>query len=43
MDEFLERHAEQIRGIISCFDRVILTGTLPDICYDNAMTSFFHH
>ena len=40
MDEFLERHAEQIRGIISCFDRVILTGTLPDICYDNAMTSF---
>ena len=40
MDEFLERHAEKIRGIISCFDRVILIGTLPDICYDNAMTSF---
>jgi len=32
-----ERHADKILGTISCFDRVMLTGTLPDICHARAM------
>ncbi len=34
-----ERYASKIRGILSCFDRVVITGTLPDICYADAMSS----
>ena len=31
MNPFVERHHDEIAGIISCFDRVVITGTLPDI------------
>jgi hypothetical protein len=34
-----ERYAGKIRGILSCFDRVVITGTLPDVCYADAMSS----
>jgi len=45
MISFCERHSEKIVGTIGCFDRIIIQGTLPDICYPDAMTSFFykHH
>ena len=33
MKEFLARHSKKIRGVLTCFDRVVITGTLPDICY----------
>lgn len=33
-----ERHASKIRGILSCYDRVIITGTLPDIAHAGAFT-----
>jgi hypothetical protein len=29
-------------GAISCFDRVIIQGTLPDICHPGAITDFFN-
>jgi hypothetical protein len=32
-----ERYAEQIPGVLSCFDRVVITGTLPEICHPHAM------
>jgi hypothetical protein len=32
-----ERYADRIRGVLTCFDRIIITGTLPDICHANAM------
>ena len=35
---FLERHAEDILGVYSCFDRIIIQGTLPDIAHADAMT-----
>jgi hypothetical protein len=34
-----EKYASKIRGVLSCFDRVVITGTLPDICYADAMSS----
>lgn len=38
VQELTERYAEKIRGVLSCFDRVVLTGTIPQICYAEAMT-----
>lgn len=40
MQTFSERHASKIRGVLSCFDRVVLTGTLPDLCHGDAMARF---
>jgi len=35
----VERHSEQILGVVSCFDRVVITGTLPEICHAQAMSA----
>ena len=37
-----EVYDKQILGTISCYDRVIIQGTLPGWCYDSGMTSFLH-
>ena len=39
MDAFLARHEEQISGVSSCFDRVVIMGSLPDICYAEGMAA----
>jgi hypothetical protein len=33
-----ERYAARIRGVLACFDRIVLTATLPDICHPEGMT-----
>ena len=38
----LERYAESIAGVLSCYDRVVITGTLPGVCYAEGMTRFLH-
>jgi hypothetical protein len=45
MNPFVERHRDQITGVLSCFDRVIITGTLPDIAHAEAMVRHLntHH
>ena len=43
MNPFVERHQDRISGVLSCFDRVVLTGTLPDICYPEAMAGFLNY
>ena len=35
-----ERHAPQIAGVLSCYDRVIVQGTLPVFCYAEGMTAY---
>ena len=42
MPHFLERHWDNIAGVLSCFDRVIIQGTLPDICHPKAITEWFY-
>jgi hypothetical protein len=37
MVALVQRYADRIRGVLSCFDRVVLTGTLPQICHAQAM------
>ena len=34
-----ERYAGKIRGVLSCFDRVVITGTIPQIGYADAMSA----
>nr|VFK20960.1 MAG: hypothetical protein BECKLPF1236A_GA0070988_102833 [Candidatus Kentron sp. LPFa]VFK34607.1 MAG: hypothetical protein BECKLPF1236C_GA0070990_102843 [Candidatus Kentron sp. LPFa] len=43
MNPFVERHQGDIFGVLSCFDRVVITGTLPDICYPQAMAGFLSY
>ncbi len=40
MTTLADRHAEKIVGVLSCLDRVVITGTLPDICHADAATRF---
>jgi hypothetical protein len=37
----LERYAAQIDGVLSCFDRIILSGTLTGVCFPNGMAGWF--
>jgi len=39
MENFIDRYAKKIQGILSCFDRIILTGTIPGICYADGMST----
>jgi hypothetical protein len=36
----LERHTQHIAGALSCYDRLILQGTLPVFCYADGMTAY---
>ena len=37
-----ERHQHQIAGVISCYDRILIQGTLPGLCYAEGMTSYLY-
>ncbi len=39
MASLIERHRNQIAGVLSCYDRVVIRGTLPSVCYANAMAT----
>lgn len=36
----IERYARQIEGVLSCYDRIILSGTLTGICYPEGMAGW---
>ena len=38
----LERYDDRIAGVLSCYDRVVITGTLPTVCYAGGMTKFLN-
>jgi len=35
-----ERYARQIAGVLSCYDRVMVQGTMPVFCYADGMTAY---
>jgi hypothetical protein len=35
----IERHCEKIVGVLSCFDRLVLQGTLPSVAYPEAVAT----
>ena len=38
----VERYAKQIAGVLGCFDRLVVTGTLSEIAHPEAMDAFLH-
>ena len=42
MSTLIERYRDQIRGVLSCYDRVIIQGTLPGVCHAEGMTAFLY-
>jgi hypothetical protein len=40
MAHLLDRYADRIAGVLSCYDRILLYGTLPGICYLQGMSRF---
>ena len=37
-----ERYKDQIAGVLSCYDRIIIQGTVPGWCYASGMTDYFY-
>ncbi len=35
-----ERYMDRLTGVLSCYDRIVITGTLPGACFADDMTSF---
>ena len=40
MELFTERHTAKISGELSCLNRVVISGTIPGICYAGGMSSY---
>jgi hypothetical protein len=40
--KLLTENAEIILNILSCYDRVVITGTMPLICYAAGMTTWLY-
>lgn len=37
-----ERYKDRIAGVLSCYDRIIIQGTVPGWCYAGGMTDYFY-
>ena len=43
MDELLsERYAGELDGVLSCYDRIVITGNLQPFCYAQGMTRYLY-
>lgn len=42
MEKFEARYRNQIQGVLSVYDRVIIQGTLPGVCHAKGMTSLLY-
>src|SRR6202790_3798504 len=42
MVSLTQRYDDRIAGVLSCYDRVVVTGTLPTVCYADGMTRFLY-
>ena len=43
MELLTERYADKISGVLSCFDRVVIQGTLPTFCHAQGMAAFLSY
>jgi hypothetical protein len=37
-----DRYDDRLAGVLSCYDRVLITGTLPGVCYAAGMTRYLN-
>src|SRR5450631_2713156 len=42
MELLTTRYSENLVGVLSCYDRIVITGTLPGACFADGMTSFLY-
>ena len=42
MADLRQRYADKIDGVISCFDRIVIQGTLPQLCYAEGMAGYLN-
>lgn len=42
MQLLTERYRERLAGVLGCYDRIVITGTLPGACYAAGMTRFLY-
>ena len=42
MGSLIDRYHDKIAGVLSCWDRVVIRGTLPGLCYAGGMTSYLY-
>ncbi len=42
MQLLTERYRERLAGVLACYDRIVITGTLPGACYAEGMTRFLY-
>ena len=42
MELLTDRYSKKIRGKLSCYDRVVISGTLPRLCFSEGMTSYLY-
>lgn len=40
--QFIDQYSKQISGVLHCYDRIIIQGTIPGICYAGGMTSYLY-
>ncbi|MGH8831229.1 MAG: hypothetical protein ACREXV_09055, partial [Polaromonas sp.] len=40
--QLTHRYAANLHGVLSCYDRIVITGTLPGACYAGGMSSFLY-
>lgn len=38
----VERYEKRLHGVLSCYDRMVMTGTLPGACYAQGMTAYLN-
>lgn len=41
-NEFVKKYADKIQGVLSCYDRVVIKGTLPNASHAGAMTNLLY-
>ncbi len=42
LQPLIERYKEEMLGVLSCFDRIVITGTMPGACFAQGMTSYLY-
>ena len=41
-NEFINKYQDKIQGVISCYDRILIKGTLPNASHVGAMTNLLY-
>lgn len=42
VEQLITRYKDQLSGVLSCYDRILITGTIPTVCYAAGMTNFLY-